>query len=146
MFKKTIFVLLMAGFVGSTLCFMGCSEKKEAKKEAKKKDTFDLSSKEATVKTFIKAVQDGNIEQMWNCFSPGTQKLLEAGAKAEKKSLADFKQEMAKQLKAEVEKEIKEKGIDAMVAEGVKEGTFVQIDGNWYMDLADTAAEDNDKE
>ena len=143
MSKKTI-ALLMAAFVGAAICFTGCSEKKkEVKAEAKakvekKKDTFDLSSKEATVKTFIKAIRDQNADQVWNCFSPDTRKVLEAAAVVENKSVSEYKQALMKEFKRdEMEKEIQTRGLDAVVAEGVKEMQFVQVDGKWYLDLSD---------
>ncbi|MBQ9770606.1 MAG: hypothetical protein IJW23_02145 [Lentisphaeria bacterium] len=131
MFKKLIVAMLILGFA-SAVPVMAQGAKVPAINKA------DLSSKDATVKTFVLSVFHGKVDIMWECFAPAFKKQIEQVAKQQNKSLAEIKkffcQEMQKGLKSELD--TKYKGdINKLIADITKGAPLININGKWYINL-----------
>lgn len=143
MFKKIIFALLIAS---SIVCFHGCSKKENkaeeaVKNEQTKKDDIDLSSKEATYRNFVTALNGNDFDKAWKCLPPETQKKGEQIAQDEKKSLYEFQKDRLDSIRTgllDVLKSQYNNDLEKFINDSLKEcsdGDFVNVDGKWYIVL-----------
>lgn len=146
MFRILIFSLLIAGCIGNIACFTGCSKKeKKAEAPAKvappKKDDLDLSSKEATYRNFMTALNNNDLDKAWKCIPPQTQKKGIAIAKEEKKSLDEFKRESLGSLRENLQEILKSQynnDLEKFIKDSFtkcSDSDFVYVDGKWYIEL-----------
>lgn len=131
MFKKLIVAMLILGFA-SAVPVMAQGAKVPAIQKA------DLSSKEATVRTFMLAVYHNKAEIMWECFAPSTQKQFEQLVKKQNRSLQEMKKLFCQEMHTSLKKELSEKykgNFDQMFKDSLKDVPISKINGKWYIEF-----------
>jgi hypothetical protein len=133
MFKKLFIAMLILGFVG-TVSVTAQEIRIPTIEKA------DLSSKNATIRTFFLAALNNKPEILLECYSPKIREDMKKMAKENKMSLSEVMakvcQNMQKVFKPQLEKDYKgnlEKMMEDITAKNPP--PLINVNGKWYIDI-----------